>query len=60
METNGLVQKKKNCFLFLNCNKNKSSKSMFSNCVERLGHKKREKNPQQQQQQTNKEKPRKK
>ena len=42
---NGLVQKKKNCFLLLNYNRNKSSKSMFSDCVEHLGHKKKKKNP---------------
>ena len=47
-------KEKKILFYFLIKIKIKSNKSMFSNCIERLGHKKT------QQQQTNKEKPRKK
>ena len=39
METNGLAQKKKKSFLFLNQNKN--GKPMFPNCIERLGHQKK-------------------
>ena len=39
METNGLAQKKKKSFLFLNQIKN--GKPMFPNCIERLGHQKK-------------------
>ena len=35
----GLLKRKKKCFPFLNYNKN--GKSMFPNCIERLGHEKK-------------------